>query len=97
VKIAAGTWLFVFKLLTILSACCSEQALGDTAVSDTVDYTERLVREIYDGQQNKEAGIVMLSTWAPTHPYINGGDRHSIVSEYYVSRIELQPEMRWIC
>ncbi|KAL7421284.1 hypothetical protein Q5752_004169 [Cryptotrichosporon argae] len=47
---------------------------------DVVDYTETLVRELLS---TPETALIMLSLWAVPHPYLNGADKHAIVSEYY--------------
>jgi hypothetical protein len=60
-----------------------DELANEGVVTDAVDYTESLVREILSASD--DTAMIMLSTWAVPHPYINGAEKHNIVAEYYVS------------
>jgi hypothetical protein len=69
--------------LEFFSADLSRDELAtEGVVTDAVDYTESLVREILSASD--DTAMIMLSTWAVPHPYINGAEKHNIVAEYYV-------------
>lgn len=69
--------------LEFFSADLSRDELANEGVvTDAVDYTESLVREILSASD--DTAMIMLSTWAVPHPYINGAEKHNIVAEYYV-------------
>ncbi|KAL7421285.1 hypothetical protein Q5752_004170 [Cryptotrichosporon argae] len=48
---------------------------------DVSDYTETLVRELL--HKSPVTAVIMMSLWAVPHKYLNGADKHAIVSEYY--------------
>lgn len=49
-----------------------------------IEYTENLVRDWL--RQSDGTAVLMVSTFHPRMEYMNGADRHAVVSAYYVSR-----------
>ncbi|GFZ51499.1 hypothetical protein JCM24511_09266 [Saitozyma sp. JCM 24511] len=71
----------LFVVETAINDKYVDELATEGVVTDAVDYTESLVREILSASD--DTAMIMLSTWAVPHPYINGAEKHNIVAEYY--------------